>query len=212
MLKVYGFGISFPSNMVRMAVNALELEHEFIMINLMQGEQQSESFLKVNPHGKVPAIEDDGFCLSESLAILRYLAQKAGKMYPSDLQQQALVDQYLQFASAHIGINISKVLFNQLLAPLLEIPRDEQSFADGHKFLGQYLPYVEKRLESNSFYTGDKITIADIALLAALDPCELIEVDLAPYSALGEWREKLRTRDWYLACHRYYGEGLIPES
>ena len=89
MLKVYGFPLSFHSNKVQMCVQALELEHEFVLVNLSEGEQRAPDFLEVNPKGKVPAINDDGFCLSESQAIMRYLARKSKKFYPAEFKQQA---------------------------------------------------------------------------------------------------------------------------
>lgn len=210
MLKVFGFGASFPANKVRMCVNALGLEHEYINVNLPAGEQRSDEFLAINPKGKVPAINDDGFCLSESNAIIRYLAQKAGRLYPEDLQEQAIVDQWLYFVSDHVGLGISKVMFNKVFAPMLNIEVDERSLKEGYSFLDKYLPIIEEQLGKSSFLASDQLSIADVALIATLDPTSLLEIDLGGYPALSKYLETQHASDWYRACHQYFGEGIFP--
>lgn len=211
MLHVYGHPFSYPSNMVHMCANALELEHEYHLVNLAEGEQNSEFYLKINPVGKVPAILDEELRLSECQAIIRYLAQKAQRLYPADIQEQAVVDQWISFSNVHIGMAISKILFNVLFAPMLNVEVDERSLADGRTFLDRYLPILEVQLKANPNITGEEMTIADISLLAALDPCEITDVDLTPYPSLQNWRNQLRSRSWYTACHAFFGEGYLSE-
>ena len=94
MLKIYGSDLSYPANKVRFVANALGLPFEYIRINLRTGEQKSEWFLKLSPAGKIPAIDDHGFCLFESNAIVRYLAEKVDSaIYPKDLKERATVNQ-----------------------------------------------------------------------------------------------------------------------
>ena len=76
MLKIYGADLSPPSNKVRFVANELGLDYEYNSVNLVSGENQSEGHLKLHPGGKVPVIDDDGFVLFESNAIIRYLAAK----------------------------------------------------------------------------------------------------------------------------------------
>ena len=103
MLNIYGHFFSTPSNKVRMTANALNLDYEFHLINLPEGQQRSEEYLKINPLGKVPCIDDDGFMLSESNAIVKYLCKKSHSvLYPDDLKQQALIDQLMDRCSLHI--------------------------------------------------------------------------------------------------------------
>ena len=71
MLKIYGAEMSPNVNKVRFAANAIGLPFEFKPVNLMAGEQKSPEFLKVNPLGRVPAIDDNGFKLAESNAIMK---------------------------------------------------------------------------------------------------------------------------------------------
>ena len=93
MIKVYGLELSFPVNRVRLCLNAMELEYEFVRINPLAGETQTEDYLKMHPAGKIPAIDDAGFTLFESNAIMKYLCRKyKSDFYPDDITAQAHVD------------------------------------------------------------------------------------------------------------------------
>jgi len=76
MLKLYGSSLSSPTNKVHYCCNYLGQAYELHEINLGVGEQKKPEYLKINPCGRVPAIDDDGFRLFESNAIIRYLSDK----------------------------------------------------------------------------------------------------------------------------------------
>ena len=209
MLTIYGSDLSGPANKVRFVANVTGISYEYRRINLREKEQKQEWFLKINPLGKVPAMDDGGFCLFESGAICKYLCNKAGSnLYPQDLKQRAIVDQWIDFSSLHIGINVSKVVYNRLFAPRTGAPVSQESINDGLNFLSQYLPYIEKQLTDHQFLAGAQMTLADVTLLASLDPCELSGIDLGKYAKLCAWRNSLKAQDFYTQCHKEYGESL----
>ncbi len=120
MIKVYGLGLSFPVNRVRMCCNAIGVDHEFVVINPLAGETQTEEYLRMNPSGKIPAIDDDGFYLFESNAIMKYLCRKNNSdLYPAEIIDQAHVDKWLDFIGAHLNNGLAKVFFIKLLPGLL---------------------------------------------------------------------------------------------
>ena len=84
MLNIYGHFLSMPTNKVRLCVSYLGLPHDYHHIDLQKGEQQSPEYLKINPAGRVPAIDDDGFLLSQSDAICKYMCALSGpsSFYP----------------------------------------------------------------------------------------------------------------------------------
>jgi len=214
MLKIYGSDLSAPSNKVRFAANALNLKYDYIRINLREGEHKTPEYKKLHPANKVPVIDDDGFVLFESNAIIRYLADKNNySIYPKDLKQRALVDQWLDFGSMHVGMALSKVVYNRIFAPRIGVPVDENSLKEGLNFLERFLPVVDEQLSKNKFLIGNQMTLADINLLALLDPAEVASVDLSKYKSLSVWREALRQQDFYTKCHKEYGEMLKqPET
>lgn len=205
MLIIYGSPISSPTNKVRYVANYLKIPFDFKRINLAAGEQRQENYLKTNPYGRIPAIDDDGFTLAESNAIMRYLANKThSELYPQELQKRAIVDQWIDYASQHVLLALSRVMFNTYFYKLARVEKDERSLQDGYKFINQYLPVIENQLKHHSFITGDSFTLADIALLAGLDVVELAEVDLSPYPHIVQWRKQLMSEKFYKDCHESY--------
>ena len=213
MLKIFHAPLSSASNRVRFCAEAIGLEYEAIAVDLHLGEQRSESYLAINPFGKVPAIDDDGFYLFESNAIMKYLCRKHGsQLYPRDRDGQALVDQWCDFAVSLLGPAYGRVVFNRLLAPATGARVDEASLADGLRFIRRYLPVIDEHLAHNAYFARPSLTVADIAVLATLDPSEACDVELSAYPALQKWREQLRSAPFYRAVHSYYGEGVLESA
>ncbi len=211
MLKIYGSDLSAPAIKVRFAANALGLKYEYLKVDLRAGENRKSEFLKLHPAGKVPVIDDDGFILFESNTIIRYLADKNNSaLYPKGLIQRALVDQWIDFGSMHVGGALSKVVYNRVFAPLRNIPVDENSLKEGLQFLDRFLPVVEQQFRKIQYLAADRMTLADINLLALLDPAEVAGIDLSKYPNLTKWRTALKNESFYTQCHREYGESLDP--
>ncbi len=205
MLKIYGANLSAPANKVRMAANVLGLEYEYVQINIREGEHRAEKYLAINPAGKVPAIDDDGFKLFESDAIIKYLAvSEASTLYPEDIKQRATIDQWIDFVAIHVGAAMGRVLFNRVFASFAKVPTDERSLSDGIKFLGRFLPVIDQQLSQTKYLVGDQFSLADISLLATTDPAEVAGIDLPPYANIVKWRNELKTKDFYTKCHTSY--------
>jgi len=209
MLIIYGSDLSGPANKVRMTANYLGLKYEYKKIDLRGGEQKKPEFLKINPAGKIPAIDDDGFLLFESGAIIKYLSDKnKSALYPHGLKERAAVDQWLDFITLHVGGAMQKITYNRVFAQRIGVAVDENSLKEGQAFLARFLPVVEEQLSKNPCIVGKQLTLADIALLTILDPAEVSGVDLSPYPQIMKWRNNLRAQDFYTACHKEYGESL----
>lgn len=210
MIKFYGTKFSSRLNKLLFLANALGLEHQLEILNMMEGEHQQPENLKRHPAGKIPSMDDDGFILFESNAILRYLTtKKDNSFYPEDPKTRAIIDQWIDFASQHVDTAFGRVLFNRIFGPNMpgyEI--DTRSLEDGLKFLDRFLPILEEQLKKNEYIAGDKMTLADFNLLAILDPAEVAEVDLTSYKKLSEWRSKLKKEDFYQKVFTDYTEAL----
>ncbi len=210
-MKIYGTYLSAPANKVRLAASALGIEAEYINLDLTKGEHKSPDFLAINPLGKVPAINDSGFCLFESNTICRYMANKIGSaLYPNEVQQRAIVDQWLDFSSHHILTNMGKILFNKFFAPMMGATPNADSIAEGSRFLNAQVPIIEDYLKQSKMLAGDEMTLADIAMLAAMEPFDLIKYDLTPYPAITAWRNNLMQQEFYQNVHTHYA-AEIPQ-
>jgi len=209
MIKLYGLELSFPVNRVRFCLNAMNLEYEFIRVNPIAGETQTESYLKMHPAGKIPVIDDNGFVLFESNAIMKYLCRKHNSdFYPNDIIAQAEVDKWLDFTTIHLANGFNKVLFNKILAHIVDAEVDERSLEDGYNFIKRFLTVINSQLETSAFLVGDTMSIADFCLLATVDPAEVIEVDITEYPHVDKWRKKLMNEDFYKNVHSSFSETM----
>ena len=205
MLVLYSNPLSSPANKIRFLLHYLAIPYDLKIVNLAAGEQRQSDFLKINPYGRVPAIDDNGFRLAESNAILRYLADKHhSSVYPKNLEERAFVEQWLDFVANHVSLAISKIMFNTYFYRLKGATKDERSLQDGRLWLNDYLPMVEQQLAKQAYIAGNSLTIADFSLLAALDAAELININLTPYPYLKAWRQNLMAESFYQDCHSSY--------
>src|SRR5262249_44808814 len=141
----------------------------------------------------------------ESNAIVKYLADKQNSsLYPKDLRRRALVDQWIDFSTQHIATAVGRVFFNRIIYKVMNAQQDERSLQDGLGFLQQFLPVVDAQLKKSAYLADPEITLADLCLLADLDPAEVCSIDLSPYSNLQRWRDGLRTKDFYQKCFASY--------
>lgn len=205
-MKIFGHFMSPPANQVRLTVSAIGIPVDYEHVDLMQGQQTTPEYRSINPFGKVPALDDDGFRLAESNAISRYLACKADcALYPNDIRQRATIDQWMDFAAHHVRANTGKLLFNRVFAPMMNRPVDEKTIAEGQEFLDKNLAVVEDSLGAHAFIAGDKLSIADTAMLAAMEPFEMVGYGLDGKPNINAWRDRLTAEGWYKNVHAHYG-------
>ncbi|MEE9423346.1 MAG: glutathione S-transferase family protein [Methylococcales bacterium] len=205
MLKIYGLDFSPWVNRVRFTANQIGLEYDYVKVDLMGGEGQSTEYIKVHPAGKVPAIDDDGFVLFESGAICRYLATKStSPLYPDDLKAKAIIDQWTDYSVTHIAMAMQKVLFNKVIYKFMDKEQDKRSLEEGQEFLQRFLPIIDTQLNTMNYLAGNSISLADMILLAWLDPAEISELDLSPYPQICKWRNQLKQEAFYTKCYSNY--------
>lgn len=209
MLTIYGSDLSAPAIKVRLTASLLGLPYKWQIVNLREGEQKQEWFLKINPVGKVPAMDDDGFYLFESNAICKYLCDKQGSsLYPKDAKKRATVDQWIDYASFHVGANFMPVVYNRVFAPRRGQAVNEKAIADALEALKQYLPVLENQLTQHKHVVSSEVSLADIVLLALLEPAEVAHIDLSAYPHLSAWRTGLKKQKFYTSCYQEYGAML----
>lgn len=204
-MNIYGHFFSVPSNKVRLCANALGVDFTYHHVDLQKGEQQQPTFLDINKLGKIPAIEDDGFLLSESDAICRYLANKSGALYPDEIQARGRIDRWMDISAQTVLLQMSKVFYNRFIAPMLGEEPNQTSIDEGVQNLGNILPHINTQLSLSEFLGGDEMSIADISMLAAMDPFDMIEIDLTDYPHISRWRKQLMQEKFYQDVHPHFG-------
>ncbi|MEP3888884.1 MAG: glutathione S-transferase family protein [Hellea sp.] len=209
MPDLYYHPMSFPSLAPIFTAEAAGIDYNTKLVDLTTGEQSSPEYLAVNPFGKVPALKEGDFTLAESAAIMRYMARKEGSaLYPNEPQAQAKVDQWMDYVNHHIRTNVGKVHFNRTLAAMIGAEVDEKSLADGERFLSANFPAIESCLSQQPFLCGGAMTLADIALVAALEPSDMSKIDMSDYPSLTKWLTARRSETFYTNVHSHYGAEL----
>jgi len=177
-----------PCRSVYMLAKALHIPLNLKSINTMEKEQLKPEFIKLNPQHTVPTIDDNGFALSESRAILAYFADKYGKkdsLYPKDPKKRAVVDQRLYF---DMGTFFQR--FGEYFMPIMRLkqPADPEKL----KKLEEALEFLDGFLAKTKYAAGDDITIADYALVSSFSTILVAGVDCTRFSNVTRWYELCR--------------------
>jgi glutathione S-transferase len=164
MLKVWGRVNSINVQKVVWALEELRVPYERTDAGMQFGVVNEPQYRKMNPNARVPTIEDDGFVLWESNAIVRYLAAKhgAGTLYPNDLKQRADADRWMDWASNHVGPAINPVFWGLIRTPA-EKRNMAQIEADAEK-IAQQFQVLEQGLEGKDYVAGKSFTMGDIVV------------------------------------------------
>jgi glutathione S-transferase len=194
-MKIYGDIRSGNCYKIKLLASLLDIDHEWVHIDILAGDAQSDEFLVKNPNGKVPLLElPDGRCLSESNAILNYLASDS-ELLPDDPFQRAKVLQWQFFEQYSHEPYIAVARF---IAKYLGLPDDrkaeyESRQAGGHKAL----EVMEKQLAQTPFLLGDHLTLADISLYGYTHVADEGGFELEGYPAIRAWIDRITSLPKY---------------
>ena len=162
MMKIYGDSNSGNCLKVKYTTDYLGLSYEWVPVDITQGESRTPDFLSINPQGQVPVIQlEDGCCLAQSNAIIRYLA-RGSVLLPEDPYLQAKVDEWLFWEQYSHEPYIAVCRFHLLYQGKSRESREPWRVKRGE----QALDYMEKRFTTHQWLTEKTFTVADIALLA----------------------------------------------
>ncbi len=196
-MKIYGDIYSGNCYKLKLVCALLDIEHESIPVDIMRGETREDSFLALNPNGQIPiCVTDDGEVLSESNAILYYLAADSD-YWPQDRLSQTRVLQWQFFEQYTHEPTIAVARFIKLYQGL---PADrEQEYQSKLKGGYRALDLMEQHLSHNRFMVGDRCSIADISLFAYTHVADEGGFDLSSYDSLRAWLERIAALPGYVA-------------
>ncbi|KAF4519632.1 hypothetical protein B566_EDAN003800 [Ephemera danica] len=184
-LKLYYISDSPPATAVKMTLTALNVPHTIVDVDYMKGEHTTEAYAKLNPQKEVPVLDDDGFYLSESVAMMQYICDKYAKddtFYPKDPQRRAVVNHRLIFNISTYYRYIIEYTFGPVFAGYERTDEHKKKAEKGISVLETYLSR-----QGTKFAAGDTVTIADFGLVVATMCLEAIGFDLSPYPTIQKW-------------------------
>lgn len=158
MIQVYAF--STPNSVkVPIALEEMGLDYQLMPVNIRQGEQKAPEFVARNPNAKVPVLVDGELTLTESAAILVYLAEKTGQLLPASGEDRARVFEQLFFHASALGPAFGNAGFFRKFAPE-PIPLAIDRFGGEAQ---RIIALLDDILGRQRFVAGDTLSIADIA-------------------------------------------------
>ncbi|KAF5350660.1 hypothetical protein D9756_008528 [Leucocoprinus leucothites] len=196
-LKLYGYTRSPPpppTKLVTLVLYEKNVPFEYIEVDILKGEQRDPGFLSTQPYGQVPVMNDNGFVLYESRAIIRYIADKYAdqgtSLAPKDLQKRALLDQaawgeafnFNHHASPKVA---SELLYKKFLGQETDLVKVEEL----KKSLSAKLDIYEQILSKQAYLIGDELTLADLQHIPFGTLLEQAQVNLT--------QERPNTARWF---------------
>ena len=197
-IVLYRFPVSGHAHRVQLFLSLLKLPVRLVDVDLRAGAQKAPEFLRKNPFGQVPVIEDGDLTLADSNAILVYLADRydeSGAWHPRDPAALARVQQWLSAAAGPLAAGPSTAraikLFGRPLDHALAVTVANQLFA-----------VLEQTLAKQPFLTGAQPTIADVAMYTYTAHAPEGGLSLEPYAHIRAWLARIEALPGFVPMQR----------
>lgn len=188
----------FSLNARRAVITAVHLRSpvELIVVDLQKGEQRQPRFLQLNPNHKVPVLEDDGFVLWESHAIMQYLADKTPRqtIYPAETRARADVNRWLFWCSQHFSPAVAILNWEQFVKGLIGLgAADPAEIQRGEQLVREFGGILDAQLANREWVCGDGLSLADFAIASALATGPAVKLPVAELGHLQRWFAQVQT-------------------
>lgn len=194
-MKLYFFPPSSRALAIAALKNHLALDCEVQPIDLGRGDQLTPKYLALNPNKKMPTLEDDGFVLWESNAILFYMAAKRPDigLWPSDLKGQADVLRWLAWESAHWDAeSCGMVAYEKASKAVLGLGSPDPAFiARGEQNFSRFAAVLNGSLTGKTWLLGERLTIADFSIGALVPAAERMGLPVGSFPEILCWYKGL---------------------
>lgn len=187
-MKLYAFPPSPNSWKVRAVASYVGVPLELELVDLTK--PRSAAYLAINPSGRTPTLVDGDFTLTESNAIMQYIAsQKPNSLWPNDARTRADIMRWQSWQLAHWGSDACiPLVFNRLVKKILNIgPPDEAAVAKATAAFNKEATVLEAHLTKQPYLVGKDLTLADFSVAANLLYAKEAELPLGPYARVQEW-------------------------
>lgn len=208
MITLYGFGHRLPELAightrdlrVLWALEELGLPYRVRGLDLQGGELRSQEYTRISPFQQVPAIDDDGFVLTESGAIVLYLAEKAGRLMPADTRGRAEVTRWCFAALTTLEPTLMQIAFIDAgVETDADTPQRRSVYVER---AGRWLGGMERWLSGRPYLAGEDFSVADILLTTVLRGVDAGVV--APFPRLVDYRRRCEARPaWQRTLEEY---------
>jgi glutathione S-transferase len=197
-MKLYLNTLSPNVRRVRLTAAVLGIELEEKKLDFAKGEHKNPEYLALNPNGAVPTLTDGDFVLTESRAIMQYLASKKPEagLLPKDEAARADVTRWQFWDSSHFSPNVAAIAFEKLIKPMMGMGEpDGRKVEEALGNVRRFAAVLNKRLEGKKYIVGDALTLADLTLASSLMYAKQAEIPLAEFPNVQAWFQRITDLD-----------------
>ena len=194
-MRLYYHPISHNCRRVLATIYELDREDvELSVVDLFKAEHKNPDFLKLNPNGKVPVLEDGDYSLWESTAIMQYLSGDSA-LWPASKVRYDII-RWQVWGVGHWGPPIGKIVFERLVKKVTGGGEaDEAKVAEAFEEFQRFASVLDSHLEERDWLVGDGLTLADLSVAANLTYAGVVGIDLEPYANIRKWYGTIEARD-----------------
>lgn len=190
-MKIYGTRMSRAGRCM-WVLEELGFAYEQVAVNVQMGETRTPEYLALNPSGKVPVLDDDGFVMRESMAIALYLVSKATTpLWPDDMQTRAKIYQWASWAATEVEGPLGVIFLERRRMGEAEL--DPEFVAARITTARNALELLENYLTSHPYVAGDNFTLGDLLACSVMTLVPMF-IELAPYPAICDWMARCTAR------------------
>ena len=211
MITLYGFGNIFPEGRgetkdlrAQWALEETGLPYRVHALDHAGGELDGDAYSRISPFHQVPVIDDDGFVVAESAAVVLYLAEKAGKLIPADVQGRTRV---VQWCFAAVSSVEPTLVCLDLIGIFDSDKTADKVTAEVRKLAGRWLGDIERRLEDREWIACAEFTVADIMMAGVLRSIRKTDL-MAPFPRMKSYYERCLARPAWQRTLALYAERI----
>ena len=217
-MKLYADPISTTCRPVMLLIEESGAEVEMQFVDLFKGAHMQPEYGAINPSRAVPALQDEDFLLSESSAILKYLADRIDSpAYPKDLKKRARINAIMDWFNTGLYRDFGYGFVYPQIFPKFKHEHEIAQTATlnaARERAKNWLTILDKDLigPNNKFLTGDEITIADYFGVGILSIADIIRCDLSPWPNVQRWLKNMRALPSWDKVHQDFNAKLVEPT
>lgn len=191
-IKLHYHPFSTYSRRVRIAFAEKQIAHELVFVDMAARRHREQPYLSLNPYGRVPTLDEDGFVLFESTAILNYLetTRPSPPLVPADARGRALVDMHMKLCDIQFTRQAGTIIF-----PKRFLPKERwnaAAIADAKAEIEKHFAILDKQLAGKTYLVAEQFSLAEVCYAPFLEFLPLMEI--TPPGAVAAWSERLLGR------------------
>ena len=197
-MKLYMNPLSPNARRVRLTAAVLGLALEEKKLDLAKGEHKRPEYLALNPNGAIPTLVDGEFVLTESRAIMQYLASKKPEsgLLPRDEQARAEVTRWQLWDASHFSPQLGTLVFQKIMKAMMGMGEpDERKIEEAVAGFRRFAAVLDERLDGKPYVVGTSLTLADLTIACSLMYASRTGAPLGEFPSVQSWFSRLSALD-----------------